>query len=141
MSASHINPEKKQMRRTSLIFLCATLFCGLFSAVYEHFSHGVYSNYMVYLFAFPFFGGVVQYAIFGLAPKIKCPSPASARIFNSGVAALAVGSCIKGVLDIYGTTSSYQPFYWVAGISLIALGFVMYFAKLVFSHKRKAGAQ
>ena len=129
------------MRRTSLIFLCAALFCGLFSAVYEHFSHGVYSNYMVYLFAFPFFGGVLPYAIFGLTPKIKCPSPTTARIFNSGVAALAVGSCIKGVLDIYGTTSSYQPIYWVAGISLIALGLVMYLAKLLFTHDRKAQVQ
>lgn len=141
MSALHINPEKKQMRRTSLIFLCAALFCGLFSAVYEHFSHGVYSNYMVYLFAFPFFGGVLPYAIFGLAPNIKCPSSASARIFNSGVAALTVGSCIKGVLDIYGTTSSYQPIYWVLGSSLMALGLVLYLEKLLFSNDRKAGAQ
>lgn len=129
------------MRRTSLIFLCAALFCGLFSAVYEHFSHGVYSNYMVYLFAFPFFGGVVPYAIFGLAPKIKCPSPATARTFNSGVAALAVGSCMKGVLDIYGTSSSYQPVYWLAGFSLIALSLVMYLAKSLLSHDRKAQAQ
>ena len=126
MSASHINPKKKQMRRTSLMFLSVSLFCGLFSAVYEHFSHGVYSGYMVYLFMFPLFGGVLPYAVLGLVQKIKCPSPTSAKIFNSGVAALTVGSCVKGVLDIYGTSSSYLPIYWAAGISLMALGLVMY---------------
>lgn len=140
MSASLINQEKKHMRRTSLIFLCVTLFCGLFGAVYEHFSHNVYSNYMIYLFMFPLFGGVLPYAVFGLAPKIKCPSPASVRIFNSGVAALTVGSCVKGVLDIYGTSSSYQPIYWAIGIALTALGFAMYLFKLFFSGERKAEA-
>ncbi len=128
------------MRRTSLIFLCVTLFCGLFSAVYEHFSHGVYSNYMVYLFMFPFFGGLVPYALFGLVPKIKCPSPASARIFNSGVAALAVGSCIKGVLDIYGTSSSYQPIYWVLGVMLVSFGVVMFVFNLLFPRQQNTDA-
>ena len=122
------------------MFLCVTLFCGLFSAVYEHFSHGVYSNYMVYLFMFPFFGGLVPYALFGLVPKIKCPTPASARIFNSGVAALAVGSCLKGVLDIYGTSSNYQSVYWVSGVMLVSLGIVMYILNLLFSRQLKSEA-
>ena len=126
------------MRRTSLIFLCITLFCELFSVIYEHFSHNVYSNYMIYLFMFPLLGGVLPYAVFGLVSKIKCPSPVSARTFNSGVAALTVGSCIKGVLDIYGTTSSYQPIYLVLGIALTVLGFAIYLFKLFFSRERKA---
>ena len=137
LSASLINLEKKRMRRTSLIYLCITLFCGLFSAVYEHFSHGVYSEYMVYLFAFPLFGGVLPYAILGLLPKIKCPSQASARVFNSGVAALAVGSCVKGVLDIYGTSSSYQPIYWAVGAILVSLGSGMFLFSLLFSRRKK----
>ena len=140
LSASLINPEKRQMRRTSLIFLCVTLFCGLFSAVYEHFSHGVYSGYMVYLFAFPFFGGVIPYALFGLIPKIKCPSTISARVFNSGVAALAVGSCIKGVLEIYGTSSSYQSIYWAVGAMLVSLGFGMFLFNLLLSRQKKTDA-
>jgi hypothetical protein len=35
-----------------MTYLGFTLFCGLFSLIYEHFSHGVYSDYMVYLFLF-----------------------------------------------------------------------------------------
>ncbi len=127
MSASHISQDKKQMRRYSLIFLCITLFCGLFSAVYEHFSYGVYSNYMVYLFMFPFTGGVLPYAILGLTPHIPCPSRSASRLYNSGIATLTVGSFAKGVLDIYGTTSVYMTVYWAAGTALLAVGLVIYF--------------
>ncbi len=137
MSASLTSPEKKQMRRTSLIFFSITLFCGLFSAVYERFSHGVYSNFMVCLFLFPFLGGVLPYAVLGLAPKIPCPSRAASRLYNSGIATLAAGSCIKGVLDIYGTASVYIPVYWAAGIALTILGFAAY---LIGTRRRRAEA-
>lgn len=123
------------MRRYSLIFLCITLFCGLFSAVYEYFSHGVYSNYMVYLFMFPFIGGMLPYAVLGLAPHIQCPSRSASRLYNSGAATLAVGSCVKGVLDIYGTSSAYMPVYWAVGTVLVVIGLAIYF---IGAGKRKA---
>ena len=126
------------MRRMSLIFLCITLFSGLFSAVYEHFSHDVYSNFMVYLFMFPLVGGVIPYAILGLTPRTRCPSRVATRLYNSGVATLSVGSCVKGVLDIYGTTSVYMPVYWVAGIILATIGLAMYI--IGYGSKRKAEA-
>ena len=136
MSASHISHEKKQMRRKSLIFFCITLFCGLFSAVYEYFSHEVYSDFMVYLFLFPFIGGVLPYAVLGLAPHIQCPSWSASRLYNSGVATLAAGSCVKGVLDIYGTTSPYVPVYWATGAVLVIIGLVVYFVGI--KRERKA---
>lgn len=35
-------------------------------AVYEHFSFGVYSNFMIYAFAFPLIGGALPYLIMSL---------------------------------------------------------------------------
>jgi len=137
LSASLTSPEKRRMRRTSLIYLCVTLFCGLFSAVYEHFSYGVYSGYMVYLFLFPLLGGVLPYAVLGLTPRSHVPSAASARIFNSGVAALTVGSCVKGILEIYGTSSVYLEFYWAAGILLSVSGLSVF---LLGQRRRRADA-
>lgn len=115
------------MRRSALIYLSVTLFCGLFSAVYEHFSFGVISNYMVYLFVFPFLGGVLPYTILGLIPGAPCATDAASRVYNSGIAALAAGSCIRGVLDIYGTSSVYLPVYWLSGVLLIIAGLELYF--------------
>ena len=138
MFVSPIEPEKKHMSRTAIIFICAALFCGLFSAVYEHYSHGVYSNFMVYLFAFPLVGGTIPYALLGLLPNAVCPSRLSMRIYNSGLATLTVGSCVKGVLDIYGTSSGYMSVYWVAGALFMALGAVMYLLKVHASRARRA---
>jgi len=137
LSASLTSPEKRRMRRTSLIYLCITLFSGLFSAVYEHFSYGVYSNYMVYLFLLPLVGGVLPYAVLGLTPRSPVPSCASSRLFNSGVAALTVGSCLKGVLQIYGTSSVYLAAYWAAGILLSVSGLAVF---LLGQRRRRADA-
>lgn len=128
------------MRRYSLSFLCITLFCGLFSAVYEYFSHGVYSGFMVYLFVFPLVGGVLPYGVLGVTPRAVCPSPALARIYNSGVAALATGSCVQGVLDIYGTRSVYMPVYWVAGAVLVLIPLALYAIAVAADRSRRTDA-
>ncbi len=50
---SVIDKNGKKSGRTSLNYLWISLFCLLFGAVYELFSHGVYSMYMIYAFVFP----------------------------------------------------------------------------------------
>ena len=46
------------LQQLILIDLIATVGCALFGAVYERFSHGVYSYWMLYTFAFPLALGV-----------------------------------------------------------------------------------
>ncbi len=125
--SSSVNYYKNQkIRRTILTYFCVTLFCGLFSLIYEHFSHGVYSSFMICMFLFPLMGGVVSFGAIRLLPKLPFPGRITYNIYNSGIATLTVGSCIKGVLEIYGTTSLYMPVYWYVGIILTALGVVLY---------------
>lgn len=126
MSTSDKQTKNQNVRKTILTYLGVTLFCGLFSFVYEHFSHGVNSGYMIYLFLFPLLGGVLPYGAIGLINKLHLPGRIPASFFNSGIATLTVGSCFKGVLDIYGTTSDYMPVYWFAGVALTVLGIVIY---------------
>lgn len=135
---SDIKEEKKHARRVSLIYLCITLFVGLFSAVYEYFSFGVYSNYMIFLYMFPLVAGVLPFAAAGLVNGLPCPSPASERVYNCGVATLTVGSCLAGVLEIYGTTSIYIQFYWITGIAVMASGFILYLVS-AFHPRRREG--
>ena len=96
-----------------------TVFCGMFSAVYEHFSHGVYSNYMVYLFAIPLVLGVVPELISRIIPAFRATSPWAKLLQNLAIATLTVGSALQGVVEIYGTTSPYILYYFVAGIGLL----------------------
>lgn len=52
--------------RYSLIYLAAAVFCALFGAVYEIFSHGVFSFFMIYAFAFPLVFGAFPMLWMGL---------------------------------------------------------------------------
>jgi hypothetical protein len=115
-----------------MAYIGFTLFCGLFSFVYEHYSHGVYSDNMIYFFLFPLLGGVLPYGVLGLINKLHFPGHISMNLYNSGIATLTVGSCFEGVLEIYGTTSSYMSVYWIAGAALTALGTVIYLFSTMF---------
>ena len=46
-----------RLTRYSFIYLAAAIFCALFGAVYEFFSHGVFSFFMIYAFAIPLAAG------------------------------------------------------------------------------------
>ena len=137
MFTSDIKYSKKHSRRMALIYLCITLFCGLFSAVYEYFSFGVYSNYMIFLYMIPLMAGVLPFALAGLMIRLPCPSLISVKIYNCGVATLTLGCCLAGVLEIYGTTSIYIRFYWLAGIVMMAFGFVLYLVSTFLPRKRE----
>ena len=51
----------------------------------------------------------------------RSPDDLSLGLWRAGVVTLTVGSCLEGVLAIYGTTSVYIPVYAAAGaLALIA---------------------
>lgn len=140
MSASDtgIREKKRKAGRQVIVYTCTALFCGLFSAVYEHFSHGVRSNFMIWLFAFPVLLGALPCAVIGLSRRLPFPSRQAAGAWDCGVTTLALGSCVRGVLDIYGTGSAYTAFYLPAGLALLGTGFLFYL-RGVRQTKKRAG--
>lgn len=125
MTLSTLDIERKH-GRTALIYLLAAIFCGVFGSVYELFSHGVYSYYMIYAFAFPLVGGVLPFLVLDLFHPKRTPSALAQGLYHAGIATLTVGSIIQGVLVIYGTTNSKTVFYWIAGAVLAAAGILVY---------------
>jgi len=130
--------DKKKAGRAALIYLGISMFCGLFSVVYEHFSYGVYSNYMIYLFLFPLLGGVLPFGSIRLLDNLKFPGRLALNLYNSGIAALTVGSCLQGALAIYGTTSGYMLVYWLGGILLVAVGVIDYIYRQLWQVRSRA---
>ena len=108
-----------------LIWLCITLFCGLFSFVYESFSHGVFSPFMVWLFLFPLIGGVLPAAAFTV---LRCAAVSQwiRRIWRAGVATLTVGSCMTGIFEIYGSDAPLLTWYWYVGFFWILIAAIAY---------------
>ena len=100
-----------------LVFnLAGTLFLVLFGAVYETFSHGVFSFYMLYAFTIPLVFGVTLYLILLFAKKV--PGRVFLNLWNSAIAAFSAGSVFQGVLEIYGTTNSLVIVYPICGCIL-----------------------
>jgi len=115
----------REAARRWLIF---AVFCGVFSAIYEYFSHSVYSGYMIGLFLFPLLLGALPALILNGRGRPAVP-PACRSLWSSGVATLTAGSCMTGILEIYGTGSGYLIVYWIAGLALLAAGAALYFLR------------
>ena len=65
LSISDIKKSGKEVETIIYIYLLVTILCAAFGAVYELFSHGVFSYYMLYAFGVPLLGGVLPfYTIF-----------------------------------------------------------------------------
>lgn len=118
--------DTKKYGKISLVYLLSAVFLALFGGVYEHFSFGVYSYFMLYAFAFPLVGGALPAILLGLADRPLAPWPMAAWLYRSGIATLSVGSIIQGVLEIYGTDNVLTAWYWYIGGGLLALGAILY---------------
>ena len=109
--------EQKQHLRGHLI---VSGFLAIFGGIYELFSHGVYSGWMIFAFAVPLLLGAPLHAL--LLRLGKMPGRVFLNLWNAGVACLSVGSVFQGVLAIYGTTNALIVVYPIAGGILMLLG-------------------
>ena len=119
MSISGTDQPARAAAKTALVYVRLSLFVALFGAVYELFSHEVYSFYMIYAFVFPLAGGVLPFLMMAVLQIKRYPDVWFRNLYHSGIATLTAGSIVRGVLEIYGTTNSLTRFYWWAGAILI----------------------
>lgn len=117
-----------EIQKKAFIYLLCTIFCAFFGAVYEAFSFGVFSYYMIYAFAVPLLLGTLPLFIAGLWGK-KCPDDPTLNLWDCGVAVLTVGCIIKGVLEIYGTTNRLLTAYPAAGTVFLVSAFISHIRK------------
>lgn len=122
------NKNKGNTVRPLFIYAGITAFCFVFYLVYNHFSHGVHSDYMTYLFVWPLSLGVVQKLIRLAFPGLPGPSENSSDLWNAGLAACIVSSALLGIFEIAGTSSIYPVWMMRAGFIMLAAGAVLYIA-------------
>ena len=136
-----------KLQKTAEIYLYVTIFCALFGAVYEYFSFGVYSYYMIYAFLWPLVMGVMPFMIMGrkygkqyMKSEEKGITISEGHICNdetvtagceydfqfwhAGVATLTVGSMFQGIVKIYGTSSPFTKGYFIMGCVLLIMAVV-----------------
>ena len=113
-----------------------TVFVFAFAKIYSIFSHGVSSAFMSYAFLLPLsliflpkllnlctgnrlWNGTLETEE---GEKKLFLSSLASFLWKSGVAVLTVGSLYKGVLDIYGTSGTFEWIYLVVGILALVSG-------------------
>ena len=136
---SGIDNNSKRASKTALIYVVISIFCALFGLIYELYSHEVYSFYMIYAFAFPLVLGVLPFSVLGVIRVNKRISLFVHNLIHSGIATLTLGSIVKGVFDIYGTTNQLSNYYWYCGSILYLVGVVICALELIcLGNKNKA---
>lgn len=120
MSTSDIKKKIKQ-------FLIITIITLLFSIIYEYFSFGVISKYMILAPLIPLILGVLTYLLLLKNEKVGY---IESSMYSNGVYTLLIGSILQGVLEIYGTTNKLMIIYLVVGIGLIFISLIIYIKKL-----------
>ncbi|MEA5051811.1 MAG: hypothetical protein VB021_10135, partial [Oscillospiraceae bacterium] len=121
MFISDTDPLRRRALRAAFVYLLVAAFCAFFGGVYEHFSHDVWSAWMVYAFAFPLAGGALP--MFALALYgARLPGRTARSLWACGLAALTLGSVMTGVLEIYGSTNGLIAVYWWVGAARCAAG-------------------
>ena len=115
-----------KLLRAVLINVAVASFCALLGAIYEHYSHGVISYFMIYAFAPSLVLGAFVPLVIKVSGK-KYPHPTASWFWNAGIATLTVGSIFYGVIEIYGTTNRLATVYPAVGGAMLFIGAVTYF--------------
>ena len=93
-------------------YIIVSVICLIFSFIYEHYSHGVVSIFMLYAFSIPLSAGIIR-LIFN--------KWLNNTIFRASWITLLVYSYMRGVIEIYGTTNIYLPIFLYVGIGMLLL--------------------
>lgn len=127
MSTYKLNQNKAEL----IFYAVESIVVLIIGAVYELFSHQVYSPFMYLMFTIPLLLGVLPNLAARILDKSFITLKDARTTYKLGVLTLIFGSFLKGVLDIYGTSSVYPVLYIPAAIVLIivALGLENYYKK------------
>lgn len=127
MSTYKLNQNKAEL----IFYAVESIVVLIIGAVYELFSHQVYSPFMYLMFMIPLLLGVLPNLVARILDKSFITSKDARATYKLGILTLIFGSFLKGVLDIYGTSSVYPVLYIPAAVVLIivALGLENYYKK------------
>ena len=115
--------QKRRFLRHARLYLLAAVLTGLFAAVYEVFSHQVYSIFMIGACLIPLLMGSLPAFLIGLLGN-HFPGRPTRSLF-------------QGVLEIYGTTNRLILVYPAAAALLASMAFL----SLPFYLERRDGTK
>lgn len=140
ISGIKLKSNSKKLGKTIVVYFLMTLLAIAVNLIYGLFGHGVRAAAMTWMFLYPLLGGALGYLLIDrylafitrfVVYRIGYNS------YNSGLAALTVGSFLKGILEIAGTNSPYLIIFFFLGWVAVGIGLVV-FGFLAVTNPRKA---
>ena len=117
--------DTKKTKKQIIKYFIISIFFLLLGYIYELYSHGVYSYYMIYAFLIPLLMGFIPYLIIYIKRFNRNLSELGMRIYNCFILTLTLGCTMKGFLEIYGTTNSLVFIYLKVSIILIIISLII----------------
>lgn len=112
---------KKRVFHNIIVWTIVSIVSFAFARIYNIFGHGVTSFYMNFMFLWPLICLVIYIV---LAVVKSAPNRFSENILNAGTATFTVGSMIRGIFEIAGTSSDYEMYFFILGGVLAVTGVV-----------------
>ena len=112
------------MKRTAVTGASLALLCVVFTAIYEHFSHGAASPHMRAMILMPLVGVALPALICFLTPLHRSIGRLAFNLWNSGLAVWVVGCLFRGIVNISGRHTSLDRPYWIAGWVFLGLALI-----------------
>ena len=115
----------KNLKKHLILYGIFSIICIVINAIYSIFSHGVSSNHMTYMFLYPLLLGI-------FVSLINYENNNEVTDFSfCGILTLTIGSFLKGIFEIAGTSSEYEILFYLAGIILIIIGLIILVIKTI----------
>ena len=124
------------MKRTLITGLSLAVFCVVFTAVYEQFSHGAQSDHMRAMFLMPLVGCALPALVGYLTPLRRLYCRPAFNLWHSGLAVWTVGCLFRGIVNISGRYTDLDRIYWIAGAAFLAAALVWYGASLLIRRSK-----
>lgn len=115
----------KKPVKTVAVYLLLTIFLALFNFVYGLFSHGVKSSSMGSMWLVTLGAALLYYLLSHVRNLThRRYHRLFVNLFNTSVAILVMGMCLRGVIDIAGSSSDYIDWYFIAAMVGFGLSFI-----------------
>lgn len=131
---SDTKTPRQKLLKTALVYLGITVFCIVFTNIYEHYSYGEFSIYMRRMFWIPLLLGYLPFWVAYLLKKNVKINRIGYNLWNSGVAVLIHGCIIKGIIHISGRFTEYDSIYWILGVFLLLIAILFYVMSMGKNH-------
>ena len=98
-------------KKTFYSYFISSVILFIFQLVYHHFSHGVTSQALKWVWVIPMVGGAFLFIFEKILNTFR--NRLAFNLFNTGLASYIVGMILKGILEIAGASSPYIGIYTI----------------------------